>query len=96
MGFKEEFGFEAAESVPDARSSRQETVLDRYEEAVREFKESGERCVKKALDCDNPGLEVARWRNAAGNVGGVTVSKRGDRMYLSLGDPERKRSSWPL
>ena len=37
---------------------------------------------------------VARWRTAAKRVGGVKVSKRGDDMYLSLGEPERKAARW--
>lgn len=91
MGAMEEFGFEPADSVPDADASKV-SVMARYEDAVREFKESGERCVRMRVECDKQASEVARWRTAANRVGGVKVSKRGDDMYLSLGEPERKKT----
>ena len=94
MGAMEEFGFEPADSVPDADASKGRSVMARYEDAVREFKESGDRCVKMRVECDRQASEVARWRIAAKRVGGVTVSKRGDDMYLSLGEPERKMARW--
>lgn len=89
----DEFGFEPADSVPEADASKV-SVMARYEDAVREFKESGERCVRMRVECDRQASEVARWRTAAKRVGGVTVSKRGDDMYLSLGEPERKMGRW--
>lgn len=89
MGAMEEFGFEPADSVPDADASKV-SVMARYEDAVREFKESGETCVRMRVECDRQESEIARWRIAAKRVGGVKVSKRGDDMYLSLGEPERK------
>ena len=92
MGAMEEFGFEPVDSVPDADASRGPSVMARYEDAVGEFKESGETCVKMRVECDRQASEVARWRTAAKRVGGVKVSKRGDDMYLSLGEPERKKT----
>lgn len=93
MGAMEEFGFEPADSVPDADASKV-SVMARYEDAVREFKESGDKCVRMRVECDKQESEVARWRTAAKRVGGVKVSKRGDDMYLSLGEPERKAARW--